>query len=96
MSGYPIPIQIPNHKKYINSGIISSSYDDDASIYITSKIPMHRKECKRVKILQCPEEKSNQSFEEIINEFILENANKFELIDIKYTDKSCLIIYKII
>jgi len=61
-----------------------------------TKIPMHRKECKRVKILKCPEEKSGLKFEDIINEFILENANKYELIDIKYTDNSCLIIYKII
>jgi len=73
--------------------IISSSYDES---YMLTKIPMHKKEGKRVKILKCPDEKSTMSFEEIINEFIVENANKLELIDIKYTDKSCLIIYKLI
>ena len=34
--------------------------------------------------------------EDIINQFIIENVNKYELIDIKYTDKSCLIIYKLL
>ena len=84
---------LPTYNRNIGTGMLSSSYEES---YMLTKIPMHRKECKRVKILQCPEEKSNQSFEDIINEFILENANKYELIDIKYTDKSCLIIYKII
>jgi hypothetical protein len=72
---------------------ISSSYEES---YMLTKIPMHRKEGKRVKILKCPEEKSGISFEDIINEFITENNNKIELIDIKYTDKSCLIIYKLL
>jgi len=87
MSGIPI------YNRNINHGVLSSSYEES---YMLTKIPMHRKECKRVKILKCPEDKSGQTFEDIINEFILENANKHELIDIKYTEKSCLIIYKII
>ena len=72
---------------------LSSSYEDS---YMLTKIPVHRKEGKMVKILKCPDEKSGISFEDIINEFITENSNKFELIDIKYTDKSCLIIYKLL
>jgi len=91
MSGIPIPI--PSYKK-INEGILSSSYDE--SFDVITKFRMHKRESKRVKILKCPEEKSGQTFEDIINEFILENVHRYELIDIKYTDKSCLIIYKII
>jgi hypothetical protein len=72
---------------------ISSSYEES---YMLTKIPTHRKEGKKVKILKCPDEKTNISFEDIINEFITENSNKIELIDIKYTDKSCLIIYKLL
>jgi hypothetical protein len=73
--------------------ILSSSYEES---YMLTKIPSHRKEGKRVKILKCPDEKLGISFEDIINQFIIENINKYELIDIKYTDKSCLIIYKLL
>jgi hypothetical protein len=72
---------------------LSSSYEES---YMLTKIPVHKKEGKRVKILKCPEERSGIKFEDIINEFIIENANKYELIDIKYTDTSCLIIYKLL
>jgi hypothetical protein len=72
---------------------LSSSYEES---YMLTKIPLHKKEGKRVKILKCPDEKSGIKFEDIINEFIIENANKYDLIDIKYTDTSCLIIYKLL
>jgi hypothetical protein len=84
---------IPTYNRNIGSGILSSSYEES---YMLTKIPCHKKEGKRVKILKCPEEGSNVSFEDIINEFIIESTNKYELIDIKYTDKSCLIIYKLL
>jgi hypothetical protein len=72
---------------------LSSSYEES---YMLTKIAVHKKEGKRVKILKCPDEKLGITFEDIINEFITENSNKLELIDIKYTDKSCLIIYKLL
>ena len=73
--------------------VLSSSYEES---YMLTKIAVHKKEGKRVKILKCPDVKSGISFEDIINEFIKENTNKYELIDIKYTDTSCLIIYKLL
>ncbi len=82
-----------SYNKYTVPDVLSSSYEES---YMLTKIPVHKKEGKRVKILKCPDEKSGISFEEIINQFIVENANKYELIDIKYTDNSCLIIYKLL
>jgi hypothetical protein len=73
--------------------LLSSSYEES---YMLTKIPVHKKEGKRVKILKCPDLNSGISFEDIINDFIVENTNKYELIDIKYTDTSCLIIYKLL
>jgi len=73
--------------------LLSSSYEES---YMLTKIPVHKKEGKRVKILKCPDLNSGISFEDIINDFIIENTNKYELIDIKYTDSSCLIIYKLL
>ena len=73
--------------------VISSSYENESFL---TKISIHKKEGKRVKILKCPVESSNVSFEDMINEFIIENSNKYEIIDIKYTEKSCLIIYKLL
>lgn len=51
---------------------------------------------KKVKIIHCPDEKSEVTFEDAINKYLLENVNKIEVIDIKYAEKSCLIIYKLI
>jgi hypothetical protein len=82
-----------SYNKFAVPDLLSSSYEES---YMLTKIPGHKKEGKRVKILKCPEEKSGISFEDIINQFIIENVNKYELIDIKYTDKSCLIIYKLL
>jgi hypothetical protein len=82
-----------SYNKTRNVDIISSSYDES---YLVTKMPPIKNDVKKVKILKCPDEHSNQTFEDVINSFILENTNKIELIDIKYTDQSCLIIYKII
>jgi len=73
--------------------LLSSSYEES---YMLTKIPVHKKEGKRVKILKCPDLNSGISFEDIINDFIIQNTTKYELIDIKYTDTSCLIIYKLL
>lgn len=51
---------------------------------------------KKVKIIKCPDENSDETFEEIINKYLIDNVNKIEVIDIKYSEKSCLIIYKLI
>jgi hypothetical protein len=51
---------------------------------------------KKVKIIKCPDEKSGVSFEDAINQYLFDNLNKIDIIDIKYSDKSCLIIYKLI
>lgn len=80
--------------KYRTSELISSSFEEPS--YMTTKIPSQKRDGKKVKILKCPDEKSTQTFEDIINEFISENINKIELIDIKYAETSCLIIYKVL
>ena len=42
---------------------LSSSYEES---YMLTKIPLHKKEGKRVKILKCPDEKSGIKFEDIM------------------------------
>jgi hypothetical protein len=80
--------------KYKTPEFISSSFDEPS--YLVTKISTQKKDGKKVKILKCPDERSGRTFEEIINEFISENINKFDIIDIKYAETSCLIIYKLI
>ncbi len=60
----------------------ANNWEDDSSI-----------EKKRVKILHAPSKDDNISFEEKINSFIEQNANKIEIIDIKYQRSSILLIY---
>ena len=46
--------------------LLSSSYEES---YMLTKIPVHKKEGKRVKILKCPDLNSGISFEDIIKEY---------------------------
>ena len=50
-------------------------------------------ENKRVKIIKAPSDKEGISFEDKINSFIEENAEKIKIVDIKYQRNSVLIIY---
>jgi hypothetical protein len=64
-------------------------FELEKSVYQINKM-------KKVKIIKCPDEKSGVSFEDAINQYLFDNLNKIDIIDIKYSDKSCLIIYKLI
>ena len=50
-------------------------------------------EKKRVKIITAPGDNENISFEDKINSYIEENADKINIIDIKYQRNSVLIIF---
>ena len=52
------------------------------------------KEKKRVKIICCPSKDDVASFEDKINAFIESEANKINIIDIKYQKNSVMIIYE--
>ena len=67
-----------SYNKFAVPDLLSSSYEES---YMLTKIQIHKKEGKRVKILKCPDEKSGMTFEDVINEFISENSNKYEILD---------------
>jgi hypothetical protein len=48
----------------------------------------------RVKIIKISECNNDESFEDKINNVLLEFNGKNEIIDIKYNETSCMIIYK--
>lgn len=50
-------------------------------------------EKKRVKIIKAPGDNENISFEDKINSYIEENAEKIKIVDIKYQRNSVLIIF---
>jgi hypothetical protein len=48
---------------------------------------------KRVKIITAPSDNDKFNFEDKINSYIEENADKIKIVDIKYQRNSVLIIY---
>jgi hypothetical protein len=77
----------------MSSEIICGSFDDHKHYFISNTY--EKKSLLRVKIIKNPEtNNSNDTFEEKINQVLLEFNGKYEIVDIKYADLSCMIIYK--
>ena len=77
----------------MSSEIICGSFDDHKNYFISNTY--EKKNLLRVKIIKNPENNnSNDTFEEKINQVLLEFNGKYEIIDIKYADTSCMVIYK--
>lgn len=66
------------------------SFDDRVTELIDNFPPL---ENKRVKIINAPSDDSN-IFEDMINNFIMDNCTRYKIIDIKYIPNSVLIIYE--
>jgi len=76
----------------MSSEIICGSFDDHKSYFISNTY--EKKNLLRVKIIKNPDINQNELFEEKINQVLLEFNGKYEIVDIKYADVSCMIIYK--
>lgn len=71
-----------------------SSYQEKFLEYANNWEPDTIKEKKRVKIIYAPNKDEDVNFEDKINIFIEKEAKKINIIDIKYTKNSVLIIYQ--
>ena len=79
----------------MSSEIICGSFEDHKNYFISNTY--ERKNLLRVKIIKNPEtsEKNHsETFEDKINQVLSEFNGKYEIVDIKYADISCMIIYK--
>lgn len=72
--------------------IICGSFEDH-KIYFHSNT-YEKKNQLKVKIIKNTESESSEIFEEKINNVLAEFNGKYEIVDIKYADISCMIIYK--
>ena len=76
----------------MSSEIICGSFDDHKNYFISSTY--EKKNLLRVKIIKNLENNQNESFEDKINQVLFEFNGKYEIVDIKYADTSCMLIYK--
>lgn len=76
----------------MSTEIICGSFDDHKSYFISNNY--EKKTLLRVKIIKNPDILQNELFEEKINQVLLDFNGKYEIVDIKYADTSCMIIYK--
>ena len=76
----------------MSSEILCGSFDDHKTYFISNTY--EKKNLLRVKIIKNTEVNQNELFEEKINQVLLEFNGKYEIVDIKYADISCMIIYK--
>jgi hypothetical protein len=75
----------------MSSEIICGSFEDHKNYFISHSY--EKKNQIKVKIIKFDDD-NIELIEEKIN-FVLSDFNgKFEIVDIKYADKSCMIIYK--
>jgi len=76
----------------MSSEIVCGSFDDHKNYFISNNY--EKKSLLRVKIIKMSECNNDESFEDKINNVLLEFNGKNEIIDIKYNETSCMIIYK--
>jgi hypothetical protein len=73
----------------MSNEIVCGSFDDHKSYFMSSQYD--KKSLLRVKIIK---NDNVELFEEKINNILSELMGKNEVIDIKYAETSCMIIYK--
>jgi len=76
----------------INTEIVCGSFDDHKNYFVSKNY--EKKNIIKVKILKTSKEETSEVFEEKINNTLLDLNGKYEIIDIKYVETSCMIIYK--
>ena len=76
----------------MSNEIICGSFDDHKSYFISSQY--EKKALLRVKIIKTDKNDNIELFEEKINNTLLDIHGKYDIIDIKYAETSCMIIYK--
>jgi RNA-binding protein YhbY len=72
--------------------IVCGSFDDHKNYFVSKNY--EKKNIIKVKILKTSKEETSEVFEEKINNTLLDLNGKYEIIDIKYVETSCMIIYK--
>ena len=68
------------------------SFEDHKMYFISNAY--EKKNILNVKIIKLSENETYQNLEEKINNFLIEYTGKYEIIDIKYAETSCMIIFK--
>ena len=68
------------------------SFDDHKSYFISQSY--EKKSLLKVKIIKTTNNETHEHFEEKINNVLLDFNGKYDIVDIKYADTSCMIIYK--
>ena len=76
----------------INTEIVCGSIDDHKTYFVSKNY--EKKNIIKVKIIKISKEETSEIFEEKINNTLFELNGKYEIIDIKYVETSCMIIYK--
>ena len=72
--------------------IICGSFEDHKNFFISHSY--EKKNLLKVKIITRSEKETIENLEEKINMTLIEFNGKFEIVDIKYAESSCMIIYK--
>jgi len=76
----------------MSSEIICGSFEDHKNFFISHSY--EKKNLLKVKIITKLINETIENLEEKINMVLIEFNGKFEVVDIKYAESSCMIIYK--
>lgn len=76
----------------MSTEIVCGSFEDHKNYFISNTY--EKKNLLKVKIIKNTEKDNNDTFEDKINQVLLEFNGKYEIVDIKYADTSCMLIYK--
>jgi len=72
--------------------IICGSFEEHKSYFISHAY--EKKNLLKVKIIKNTENETTEMLEQKINKILLDFNGKYEIVDIKYAETSCMIIYK--
>jgi hypothetical protein len=76
----------------MSNKITCGSFDEHKGYYISQNYD--KKNYIQVKIIKNGINETSDQLEEKINSILLDFSNKYDIIDIKYVESSCMIIYK--
>ena len=76
----------------MSSEIMCNSFDEHKNYFISRAY--EKKSLLKVKIIKNEQHETYELLEEKINLILAEYSGKNEIIDIKYAETSCMIIYK--
>jgi hypothetical protein len=78
--------------KKMSNKITCGSFDEHKGYYMSQVYD--KKTYLQVKIIKNANNESSDELEDKINALLLEFNGKFDIVDIKYAETSCMIIYK--